>query len=855
MANETDTTAANTVSEEQHPRMPVFPARPGESGVSNGSDVPAQYKAIHEAQLLHEETIRQMREELRSYKQKLSDLADTSGSARPVNMDAVLMRLAELERKMGEGAPDPLLNEIVHRLASLESAGGGRSGHDPRVDSLGAQVDKLRKQLSDPAPADPRTDDVVLRIAAVEGSLKRAQQEISADRLEDLELKVAEGAASVEQRFTQRLDELKDELKQDLSQANDEASQSVAERIAAIEQRVSESIDTGSLDTLSARLSEIEQIVQRPPSAELPAAAAEKFEVLELRLAELAESAVLDADLSSLQEKLHDLETRAGDSERTEHLEERLSDVEIRLQQPAQDLRVDELASRISTVEEKTAGMAGVEAAAVEDLLNKVRTLENRIPEADQQQRIQVRLDDIEARLESPATSPELPAVIERISTLESHGTQIFESRLTELNGRLRAVELKSDSGGASDEQVSRLADRLDQLELTGSSGDAARQLSELRERVANLAADQKQTGADSRLEEKLEAAVSRLAELEAQAHKQQQEAFALAEQASRRIDAIEAAPTPTSEGPGIEAVEERLAALEEQTSSYPAEDPRIDAFEKQLVSLRAELGSIRSAADQTPDTSRIDALAEQIEQLRQAAPETPDLTAEIADIRAKIETFGSGASDSSLDGIWREMAVRIEELERQAARNGETSGDSAVGSEVGRRLDRVESLLDERGDGAPQQVVERLIQRLDALENSVAVGGSTSGGDMRDSFGAEMSSRFEVIHRRIEEIEAGSGGNAMEALQKESERWSQWARGALEEVGELRQQVEMLQEQGISSESGGANQQLLQALSEKIASGFASSEVKVLQGHVYKLYFAIFLLVGMVVTSILLNR
>ena len=152
MANETETTASNSVTEEQQ-RIPVFPARPDDSSGINGADISAQYKAIHEAQLLHEETIRQIREELRSYKQKLTELAETSGAQRPGQMDGVLMRLSELERKIGEGAPDPLLNEIVHRLASLESAVGGRGGNDPRVDGLASQIENLRKQVADPGAA------------------------------------------------------------------------------------------------------------------------------------------------------------------------------------------------------------------------------------------------------------------------------------------------------------------------------------------------------------------------------------------------------------------------------------------------------------------------------------------------------------------------------------------------------------------------------------------------------------------------------------------------------------------------------------------------------------------------------
>ena len=48
---------------------------------------------------------------------------------------------------------------------------------------------------------------------------------------------------------------------------------------------------------------------------------------------------------------------------------------------------------------------------------------------------------------------------------------------------------------------------------------------------------------------------------------------------------------------------------------------------------------------------------------------------------------------------------------------------------------------------------------------------------------------------------------------------------------------------------------QLLASLSERISSGLANSEVKAVQSHVNRLYFAVFLIIGMVLTFFMLNR
>ncbi len=834
MANETETetTASHSASEERPQRMPVFPARTDETAGGNGSDVPAQYKAIHEAQLLHEETIRQIREELRAYKKRLSELSDGAAGQKPGHMDAVLLRLSELERKIGQGAPDPLLNEIVHRLASLESSGAGRGGNDPRVEGLLTQVESLRRDLSDPAPADPRTDDVVLRIAAMEGALRRAQQELSPDRIEDLERLVSESGVRVQELIDQRLGG----VEQDIARTAREAAEAVNQKVDALERQLEAAVTAGSLEALEARLSEIEQSVQQQPDASTTVL--ERFQTIEGRLGELADAAVLRSDLAGLEQKLEELELRPDD-DLGERLESRLAAVESR--QPAPDPRIDELAVRLSTVE---GAASGADSETIQDLVQQVGRIELQLPRPEQQQQWDERLAEIESKWEAARSdSHEFGAVAARVEALESHGTKVFESRLTELTARLRAVELKGEGAGAEDPRVDRLAERLDQLELTGASGDTARQLSELRERVADL-----QTRNKADLEVKLEEALSRLSTLEA-GPGESDETAALVEQFGRRVEALEQNLT-SGDATSLAALEQRLAELESRPSAAVADDPRVAAVERQLVSIRAELGGLRSTAEQTGADDRLDALAKQLEELR----ETAQGGEELAELRQRVEALVT--AESAPDGVWREMAVRIEELERQAAGDAAEGSESVASTDLLQRLDRIESRLDERSEHTVStDAFERIIHRLDFVENNIGQGGETSSEGVSDSFGAELASRFELVDRRLAEVEsAGGAGQVSEALQQESERWSQWARGTLEEVGELRRQVEEIQEQGGSGEPG-VSQQLLGTLSEKIASGLAGSEIKAVQNHVYRLYFAVFLLVGMVLTSLMLNK
>jgi len=162
LPNESDTSVVSDQSQSESARH--------ESG--NGYDsTAAQYNAIHEAHLAHEQILRELRQEIQHQQEKLAQLGEAAPTEAAPRMEAVQLRLSELERKMSEGASDPLLNEIVHRLASLEQD-PARGGKDPEVAQLTAQLAGLKQELEGPRD-DPRTDEMVLRLASLEGAASK----------------------------------------------------------------------------------------------------------------------------------------------------------------------------------------------------------------------------------------------------------------------------------------------------------------------------------------------------------------------------------------------------------------------------------------------------------------------------------------------------------------------------------------------------------------------------------------------------------------------------------------------------------------------------------------------------------
>ena len=133
-------------------------------------------------------------------------------------VDAIMLRVAELERKFGQGTPDPLVNEIVHRLGALEGTRPAAAGDDSRLDEVEEQLEEFEQRLEQGVPSDPRTDDLVLRIASFESALKKPAQD---DRVPDLTARLEEIEKATEEI---KADPLTGELSSRLSAIEEDAA-------------------------------------------------------------------------------------------------------------------------------------------------------------------------------------------------------------------------------------------------------------------------------------------------------------------------------------------------------------------------------------------------------------------------------------------------------------------------------------------------------------------------------------------------------------------------------------------------------------------------------------------------------
>jgi hypothetical protein len=279
------------------------------SRVGNGFEATAsQYRAMQEAQLLHEETINQLREEVRGQRERLAELARANPMQRAGQLDVVMLRLTELERKIGEGAPDPLINEIVHRLAALENAGPMRGAKDPRVDEVAIQLDALRQKVSETDNRDSRTDDVVLRIASLEGAFRRAAQ--SRDP-EEVQARIDALSEALSARHAAELAQLRTEFGS-LSQSTAEAAAKVADAASA-----------DALDALSGRLAGMERRLGESRADERLTELGSQLAALDRKLAE-QNPAQIDSRVQALEQRVSQDHT----DEVVELIAERLSAVE-----------------------------------------------------------------------------------------------------------------------------------------------------------------------------------------------------------------------------------------------------------------------------------------------------------------------------------------------------------------------------------------------------------------------------------------------------------------------------------------------------------------------------------------------
>ncbi|MBI1356452.1 MAG: hypothetical protein GC160_19085 [Acidobacteria bacterium] len=917
MPNETET-PANTEQEErasatilgdhEQRELPPFPPRPEtDNGFSSGYDgVGKQYRAIQDAQLLHEETLKQLREEIRTQKIRLSELSDSAAyPGRTPQLDAVFLRLSELERKMGEGAPDPLLNEIVHRLAALENSGRQKNGGpDRRVDELVAQVEKLRKRASEPSD-DARVDDVVLRIASVESAYRRANpageiENLSA-RLESLRSELEEarrtdlerfqgelrelsskvGALQAEARearedtaLQDRLDEISDRLnaapwtadaeavRQDLdglrqdSQALREDFDAVRQtmdaapwtseleglrermnaapwnvRIDDLHDRLEAAPWTVGLDALAERLdgadsaraeaqeelrTRLDETLEQLPGAEQKEIEAQRWEALEGRLTLLEQQPAaapeealteLRSSLESLREKVEE----APSAERLAALEERLEKVAETAGRAEPDEETIALRERLFELEEKVTGEQGAVSrlSALEEEIARAGEAED--PWTDRLDALQARLDDFESltgrvtQLEADAVDGASPAglmeLTSRLRTLESEG-----AGLAEVRAQVEALRAEL-AARPENPPVADLRDELESLRAQAEREDAGplrTRLADLEARLTDIESLSRIEGWGSRLdsvEEKLRG-LDDVAELR------------------RRLTVLEMSPQDTLAGPRPDDLAERVEALEARGLSVDSSPSSEERWSAALEALEARLGVVEQngGAAAEVDDSRMEQLSQRLAELEARTGEAGDVVVD-ADLRARIES----------------LAVQLDDLrDRADTQDSAPAGSDPRISEVIGRLNWLEQNSD-----ASSTDLSPVLDRLAALESRPAV---VAGGGS-----AEGAARITEILDRLERLENSGPGGDSAALHKESERWSQWARSTLEEIGELRRSVEDLQKQPAQG-GGGLDAEAVEALGVTISTGLSKGEVRSLRQQMYFVYFAIGTLLALAV-------
>jgi hypothetical protein len=795
-------------------------------GAPNGeATVPEQYSALHQSQSAHDESLRQIREDLQAQRRAASEMqsalegkiqqlsganagaASASELAALLNriqelegrlgrggsqqgggegrLDAVLLRLSELERKMGEGTPDPLLNEIVHRLAAMEN-NPARNGGDHRVDEVINRISELNRKVEHAGPAsDPRTDDLVLRIASMESATRRA---VEAEQFESLDERLASIESQTRELSTQgdfeRLRERLERLEAEALRAEDERFDQLQSRLSDVETRTSETPADPRVDEVQSRLESLEQKLDAP-------AADERVDEVIERLA-----------------NLEDTVAQPPSDPRIVELADRMTTLDLKLVEVKSDQRLAEGLERLSALEQSSeAERASLRAQMIE--------LEGRLEkatDASELDALRSRLAAIEAAAGEGAADPRVASLLERFTSLEEKLGSLEEKtedpaadpRVAELASRVHDLELRPQESGA-DPRVEALLARIATLEESTSSADATADITSLRSRIAELEA----AGGN--------VADPRVAELAA------------------RLAAVEeragAAEDPEA-GEKVLRVIDRLDALEEklgEQAGQASSDPRV-------AELVARLEALEQNPPQGEADPRVDELLSRLNALEQQPKGGADVTELVARLNVLEKASGAGA-DARVD----EVLDRLAAVEKSG---GSAAPDKRV-TEIIARLDGFEKA--QKSGGSSAAGLEALNERIQALE----AGGGGGSSEGLANVQAEFRSRYEDLQHRLQQIEAPSpaGEDVKSLIHKESERWTQWARNTLGEVGELRQRIEKLSEGGVIS-NGGSSQggdvplsEAMKTLGDTIAESLSRSvtnDVKALRSQMYFVFFTI---------------
>jgi len=831
LANDTETPAAETPQQSSSAArqanegtLPPFPERrQGSAGDDNGHDaVATQYNAIQEAHHMHEESLDQLREEVRAQRQRLAELRESNSGAQaqpqpPVRLDAILLRISELERKLGEGTPDPLLNEIVHRLASIENSGLS-GGPDPRVDDVIQQLDAVKRRTSETAPQDPRTDDVVMRMAAIENAVKTdpgmadEQQRISS-RLEVLEHEALRKQDEAVGAFESRLAELErkgEEYAQQSRQASQELIAELSAKVEQIEEKSRDAVGPDRLEEVTARVERVESEAAKQPAddprvgeltarveelektSEIPPQADPRVEELEGRLKGLEESAAAPAEQDP----------------RLDELATRVESVEDRVAAPAEDPRIGDLAEQIVELELKSRGFEAAaesvgrieaeldqrpDAARFEEVSSRINALEDSVAQSSATAGLEdltSRLGLMEGRVAEPASDPRVDNLAERLENIETKTEQI-------------ASEKAAESNSATEE----IRERLEAVEAAAVEAASAEyvnsKLEEVRERLEAAASDAESTP-DPRLDETV-----------------------------RRLTVLETDLSSLRTESGSEALESRVAAIEAGAGETKP-DERVDSLSTSVAEITSRLGEIESRPEgQAAPDPRISELVQRLAVIEIAGVSpnqggSSELAENIDSLTARLEKLESheldANSESDLVPTVDALVARLDGLETTL----HEPVTDPLKAEFSTRLERLESQAVEGGSGSVE--VEGIWQRIRSLEEAgVSSGADTDLGERLNSFEARLS--------ELAESAAAAPGS-----EQETERWGQWARSTLEEIGELRMQVQALEASSKNTASGGSNMDsgAMETISAAVAGGLNRNEVRALRSQMYFVYFAI---------------
>ncbi|MEZ5361980.1 MAG: hypothetical protein R2748_06435 [Bryobacterales bacterium] len=766
------------------------------SARGNGFEsVAAQYRAMQEAQLLHEETINQLREEVRGQRERLAELAKTNPSQKSSQIDIVMVRLTELERKIGEGAPDPLLNEIVHRLAALENAGPSRGARDPRVDDVQAKLEELRKKVGEPGASDSRTDDLVLRIASLERAFRRAAQSRDAD---EVQARIESLAAELQKRQHDELSELRESLSEVARSAQASASES------------EDLVSAAALEELSARLASIESNL---------AETAPRERVEELGRQLLALESQLTNGLQ-------------GVTPRLQSLEERLE------QQQAGDL-LEQVAERVDALESRLAEQNGVDQEAITQQIESVRE----------------RLDALSSRVIEAPAAEQLASLAEKIQALEARAAAPADNRaLVEIEAKLARLEnTVSNRPGAA--EWARLETELNALRVEATQAprfpsDLAKRLEELEKRLSDAESASRLEDADARLgtlESKMLALGEphdigrRLTVLEMDDAKAQDPRM---DDVLVRLAALETKPFETLSDNGLEELKERVAGLHEELGKVSTERlAAVSELPERLARLEAKVQEAQRSAPEDSERgellaaleSRLQALGARVEEIAaQPAAESaldkrvPDLQVRLEQVEQKVSSVHPEAKEHLLS-----LTSRLDEL---AARPAGGASDARV-SELAARLEWLERNTDREPSAASDLDVEAIKRRLTLLEEKLQ--GSSGSAGFPAGMQAELAARLHALEQGLESLQESGGNGAMDvagALKAETDRWNQWARSTMQEIADLREHIEST---GVSA-GGGIDAESVEALSVQISNSLNTSEVKALRGQMYFVYLAL---------------